>query len=216
MTDNNVFLKASQTVYSTGNRGISKYLCGLLERSSREEGIDFERCPCDAQEHWSRNSRLATFLHDTVVFLMELVLIDLLSVDKACVARTHNFDLFHHLANDNANVFVVDGYALQPIHLLNLIHKEVLASLLAKDIEDIMRVFVAIAQKFARLNLVIVPHKESSANRHEVLVLFAKTVRNHDDPLVLYVATNRDFAGHHGKYSRVLGFACFKKFADPR
>ena len=43
-----------------------------------------------------------------------------------------DLDLLHHLADDDADVLVVDGDALEAVHLLDLVHQVALAGLLAR------------------------------------------------------------------------------------
>ena len=68
-----------------------------------------------------RRSPAAAALDDPLVLLLEEVLLDLLVDEEVRVADVLDADAPEHLANDDLDVLVVDGDALQAVDLLDLV-----------------------------------------------------------------------------------------------
>ena len=73
------------------------------------------------------------------VHFLELDLIHLLTLDEGRIARIDDLDLLQHLANDHLDVLVVDGHALQPVDVLDLVDQVVRELLDPLDRQDVVR-----------------------------------------------------------------------------
>ena len=112
----------------------------------RPVGCSAHPCDQNIKTFWLSNYfALSAFLHDSLVLLVEAILVDLLPVDELRIAWRDDLDLLHHLPDDDSDVLVVDGDALEAVDLLHLVHEEALAILLAEDAHDVVRVPVAVA-----------------------------------------------------------------------
>ena len=122
---------------------------------------------------------------DPLVLLLELELVDLLADDEVRVADVADLELAEHLADDHADVLVVDVHALEPVHLLDLVHEPALELVLPLHLQDVVRVDGAVAERVARFHEVVVADREVLAERDEVLVLDAVFVLDDDKTLSL-------------------------------
>src|SRR4029077_6351169 len=123
VTDDDVLLEAKEIVLRTADRRIREDARGLLERSRRDERLRGERRLRDTeQQRLGRGRRFLPLLH-TIVLVAEDLLVDMLALEELRLARIHHADLLKHLADDDADVLVVDLHALQAIHLLHLVEQ---------------------------------------------------------------------------------------------
>ena len=124
------------------------------------------------------------------VLLLEEVLLDLLVDEEVRVADVLDADAAQHLTNDDLDVLVVDGDALQAVNLLDLVDEPGRELLLALDAKDVVRVRRAVLQRLARANAVARLHLDVLALRDQVLARLigerrAVVAERRDDDLAL-------------------------------
>ena len=88
----------------------------------------------------SATAGLAAALDDPLVLALEDVLLDLLVDQEVGVAHVLDAHAAEHLANDDLDVLVVDGDALQAVDLLDFVHEVRRELLLALHAQDVVRV----------------------------------------------------------------------------
>ncbi len=106
---------------------------------------------------------------DLRVHLVELDAVELLALDEVGIARIGDLDLLQHLANDHLDVLVVDGHALQPVDVLDLVDQVVGELFHALDRQDVVRCGMAVIDEVAALDAVAVLHRQALAARDQVL-----------------------------------------------
>ena len=142
--------------------------------------------------------------------------IDLLAVDEGGIADADDLDLLHHLANDHADVLVVDLHALQPVYFLDFVYQVALQLVLAENLQNVVRVDAAVAQQLAGLDRIAVPHQQVLTHRDRVLVLIVERIDHADRTLAFRDALELHHAADLGEHRRRLGPACLEQLADPR
>ena len=103
------------------------------------------------------------------VLLVELDPVDLLALEEVGLAGVLDLHLLQHLPDDDLDVLVVDGHALQPVDVLDLVDQVVRELLDALDGQDVVRRGVAVVDEVALLHAVAVLHGEVLAARDQVL-----------------------------------------------
>ena len=87
------------------------------------------------------------------------MLLDLLVDQEVRVADVLDAHAAQHLTNDDLDVLVVDGDALQAVDLLDLVHELRRELLLALHAKDVVRVRRTVLQRLARANAVARLHR---------------------------------------------------------
>ena len=82
------------------------------------------------------------------------MLLDLLVDQEVGVAHVLDPDATEHLPNDDLDVLVVDGDALQAVNLLDFVHEVSRELLLALHAQDVVRVGGAVHQRLAGANAI--------------------------------------------------------------
>ena len=113
---------------------------------------------------------LAAHLLDALVFLFEVELVNLFAPEELGVARLGDADLAQHLADDDFDVLVVDGHALQAIDLLHFVDEMLLQFLRAANVEDFVRVNRAFGQLLAFLDEIALEDDDVFADGDEVFL----------------------------------------------
>src|SRR5581483_3514615 len=113
-----VLLEPAQVVGLSADRRFREDLGGLLEGRSADEGLGRKRSLRDAEEETFRDCWTSALLDDARVLALEDVLLDLLVDEEVRVADVLDANASHHLTNDDLDVLVVDGDALQAVDLL--------------------------------------------------------------------------------------------------
>ena len=124
------------------------------------------------------------------VLALEDVLLDLLVDQEVRVADVLDADAAQHLTNDDLDVLVVDGDALQAVDLLDLVDEPRRELLLALDAKDVVRVRRPVLQRLARANAVTRLDVDVLALRDQVLARLvgerrAVVAERRDDDLAL-------------------------------
>ena len=124
------------------------------------------------------------------VLLLEDVLLDLLVDQEVRVADVLDAHAAQHLTNDDLDVLVVDGDALQAVDLLDLVDEVRRELLLALDAKDVVRVRRPVLQRLARANAVARLDVDVLALRDQVLARLvaerrAVVAERRDDDLAL-------------------------------
>ena len=91
----------------------------------------------------------------------------------------------HHLPRDDLDVLVVDVHALQPVDLLDFVDEILLQLLLAKDVQDVVRIARAVHQRLARADALAFLDVHVHAARQRVLTRLRARLVRHDEDLPL-------------------------------
>src|SRR5207247_9622096 len=127
------------------------------------------------------------------------------------MARVGDADLAEHLADDDLDVFVVNGDALQAIDFLDFVDQMFLQFLRAADVEDFVRVNWAFGQLLAFLDVIALEDDDVFANGDEVLFLdLGLLIGDDDTALAEHAATEVNHAATLGTHGGVLGPTRFK------
>src|SRR5215831_14260019 len=187
-SDDDVLLEPLEGVGLTVDGGVGQHAGGLLEGGSRDEAARLQRSLGDAEQHGLCAGRpLAGLLRSQVLFV-ELDPVELLALEELGLAGVLHLHLLQHLADDDLDVLVVDGHALQPIDVLDLVDQVVGKLLHSFDGEDVVGGRMAIIDKVALLDAVAVLHSQVLAARDQVLLgLGVLIVRFDEDALLILV-----------------------------
>ena len=155
--------------------------------------------------------------------LLEDVLLDLLVDEEVRVADVLDANAAEHLTNDDLDVLVVDGDALQAVNLLDLVDEVRRELLLALHAKDVVRVGRAVHQRLARANAVARLNLDVLALRDQVLArligeeLPVVAERRDDDlALALRVLAERNLAVDLGDDGVVLRLAGLEELGHAR
>src|SRR6202161_139204 len=204
--DDDVLLEPVQRVGLAVDRSLGEHARRLLERRRRDERARLQRGLGDAEQHRMRGRRLLAFGPEAGIDLVELGLVDLLTLDQVGFAGVLDLNLLQHLPHDHFDVLVVDRDALQPIDVLDLVD-EVAGQLLgALDRQDVMRRRVAFDDVITLLDQIAVLQMDVLALGDQILpgLLILAGRLDGDAPLVLVVAAKPHRAGNLGDDRRFL------------
>ena len=98
------------------------------------------------------------------IHLLELDPVELLALDEVRLARIRDLDLLQHLPNDDLDVLVIDGHALQPVDVLDLVDEIVGELLDALDGQDVVRCGMAVVDEVAALDAVAMSGRRGSCH----------------------------------------------------
>src|SRR5262245_31477129 len=215
--DDHVLLEALERIGLAVDGGVGEHAGRLLERGGGDERAGLERGLGDAEQYGLAGGGLAARRLDRRVGVLEVDAVHLLAFDELGGAGIVSLDLLQHLPDDHLDMLVVDGDALQPVYLLDLVH-EVIGQLFdALDGEDVVRRGVAVEQVFALLDAVAILHGEMPALGDQVLDRLLAVLRHDGDaPLVLVVAAELHRAGDVGDDGMGLGPPRFEQLGDAR
>ena len=134
------------------------------------------------------------------------------------VAGILDLGLLQHLPDDHLDMLVVDGHALEPVHLLDLVDQIVGELLDALDRQDVVRRRMAIEQELALLDAVALLHGKMPALGDQILDRLLAVIVGHDGdaPLVLVVAAELHRAGDFGDDGVILGTPRLEQLRHPR
>ena len=115
-------------------------------------------------------------------------------------------------------MLVVDGDALEPVDLLDLVDEIVGQLLDALDRQDVVRRGMAVEQELALLDTIALLHRKMPALGDQILDRLAAVLVRHDGdaPLVLVVAAKLHRAGDLGDDGVVLGTPRLEQLGHPR
>src|SRR5690606_40982336 len=100
-----------------------------------------------------------------LVLLAEGETIHRLAVEEDAVARIGDADLLEHLANDHADVLVVDPDTLQAVDLLHLVEQVLLHRARTLDLQDLVRRHRAFGEAVTGPHAVTLVHAQVLACR---------------------------------------------------
>src|SRR6266540_3742151 len=212
-----VFFEAVQVVDAAHGCGFGQDARGVLEGGGAEEGLGFERSLGDAEQDGLGLGGLAAHFLDAVVFVLEIDLVDLFAPEVLGVARLGDADLAEHLADDDFDVLVVDGHALEAVDLLHFTHEVLLEFLRAADVEDLVRIDGTFGQLLALLDEVALEDDDVLADGDEVLLLGAGLrILDEDAPFAADAGAEIHDAVDLGDFGSFLGMAGFEEFGHAR
>ena len=215
MSNDDVLLKSAQFISTTSNRCVCQDLGRLLEGSGTDERVDRQGCIGYTKQARSCDCRLSALGHDPCVLLMELELVNLLTKDEPRISNLEDLDLLEHLSYDYSKMLVVYIYALESVDLLDFVEKELLKCILSGDGQDVVRIYVSIAEALGCFYMVPFPYKDVLTKKDKVLVFLAKLVSDDDDPLTLDDRTKLDYAACLSKDCDVPWLSCLEELSNP-
>src|SRR5579862_3068470 len=216
--NDDVLLKAIERIGLAVNRGLRQHPGRFLERRRGDERPRLQRGLGDAQQHRMRDRRLLAFRRETGVDLIELGLVDLLALDQVGLARVVDLHLLQHLPHDHFDVLVVDGNALEPVDVLDLVDEVARELLDALDRQNVVRRRIAFDDVVAFLDEIAVLQVDVFALGDEILpyLLVLAGRLDRDTPLVLVIAAETDRSGNFGDDRGFLGTAGLEQLGDTR
>src|SRR5271157_4933386 len=166
-----VLLEALEQVDLSERGGVRQDARRLLERRGRDEAFRLERGLGDSKEDGLGLGRLSARLLYPAVVRKERRAVHLLAPEVLAVARVGDPDLAQHLADDDLDVLVVDGDALQAVDLLDLADQELVERGRPEDLQDLVRVRGALGEVLALVDHVARLHDDVLAGGDQVLLL---------------------------------------------
>src|SRR5947207_2603680 len=212
-----VFLEAAQVIDLAHAGRLRQHPGGVLERRGAQETFGFERGLGNAQQDRLRFGRFAAHFFHALVLVLEGDLVDLFAPEEGGVARLGDANLAQHLADDDFDVFVVDGDALEAIDLLHLVDEVLLQFLRTADVEYLVRHDRAFGQLLAFLHIIALENDNVLADGNEVFLLHAGLgVLDENAPLAADARAEIDRAINLRYLGGVLGTARLEEFRHPR
>src|ERR1017187_2269036 len=212
-----VLLEALEQVHLPERGRVREDARRLLERGGREEALRLERGLGDPEEDGLGFRRLAARLLDPAVVGKEGRAVHLLAPEVLAVARVGDPDFAQHLADDDLDVLVVDGDALEAVHLLDLADQELVERGRPEYLQDLVRIRGALGQVLALVDDVARLHDDMLAGGDKVLLLLLGLLVLDDE---LALAADRALEGHDAVYAghlgRLLGAPGLKQLGDAR
>src|SRR5262245_21533256 len=196
-TNDDILLEAFEQVGLAVHRGLGQHARGLLEGGRRNEAARLQGGLGDTQQdRLGRRHTLAGLL-DRQVSLVELDAIDLLALEQVGLARILDLHLLQHLAHDHLDVLVVNGDALQPVDILDLVDQVIGEFLHALDRQDVVRRGMSVIDEVTLLDAIAVLNGEALAARDQIFDGLGILIIGLDGDalLVLVVLAELDRAG---------------------
>ena len=109
--------------------------------------------------------RLLLLLLRAVVRVAEHALVHVLALEELGVARLEHAHLLEHLANDHADVLVVDLHALQAVDLLHFVEQVLLHRARSLDPQNVVRIHRTLGQTVAGAHAIALVHAKVLAGR---------------------------------------------------
>src|SRR5580693_9358615 len=165
-----------------------------------------------------RGRRLLALGHEPGIDLVELGLVDLLALDQVGLGGVLDLDLLQHLPHDHFDVLVVDGDALEPVDVLDLVDQVAGKLLDALDRQDVVRCRIAFDDIVALLDEIAVLQMDVLALGDQIfpgLLILAGRLDG-DAPLVLVVAAEPHRAGNLGDDRRFFRPPRLEQLRHPR
>src|SRR5690606_17127285 len=113
--------------------------------------------------------RLATLGFDALVLAFECNLVDLFTPEEDRIAGFGDANLAEHLANDDFNVLVVNGDALEPVDFLDFVNEMLLQLLRPANIQNFVRDHRTFGELLTLLDEIALEDDDVLADGHEVL-----------------------------------------------
>ena len=120
-----------------------------------------------------------------LVLFAEAEAVDLLLEQEVGVAHFVDPHPAQHLPDDDFDVLVADGHALQTVDFLDFVHQVSLQLLFAQHGKNVVRVQGAVHQRIAGAQPLAFLHVDVNAARHRVFLLVAVVGRHVDLALAL-------------------------------
>ena len=216
LADDDVLLQPDELVAPALDGRLGEHPGGLLEGSRREPRVGRQRRLGDAHELGAPLGGTPTLGHQHSVRLGEQPLVDLLAGQEVRLAGVVDLHPPGHLPHDQLDVLVVDGHALVPVDLLDLLHEVLLGLADALDLQELLGVAGPFDDGVAGPDLLTVRDLQAGHSGHCVDLLGA-VVGNHGylttAPLVL---ADPDHAGDACQGCLALRCTGLEELHDPR
>ena len=172
----------------------------------------------DTQQNGNTCRRCLAFGFQALDLGFKLDFINLLFFQINAVAGRLNLNFLQHLANNHLNVLVIDGHALQTIHILNFVNQVIGQLLNTGNRQNIMRGRVTIDEIFTLLDDVAFLHRQMLGFRHQIFdrLLISGFRLDDDATLVFKVAAKLNLTGNLSNNRMVFRTASFKKLSYTR
>ena len=171
LADHDVLLQTAQVVAARLDGGLGEHLRGRLERRRRQPRIGGQGGFSDAHQLGAPLRRALLLGDESLVGVAVAAGVHPLAGQEVRVAGLLHQHAAGHLADDQLDVLVVDRHALLAVHRLHLVHQVLLHGAQPFDLEQLLRVHVALDEHVPRLDLVAVGELEPGADDGEVLLL---------------------------------------------
>src|SRR6516164_6622321 len=216
--DDDVLLESLERVDLAVDGGFGEHARGLLERRRRDERPGLQRRFGDSKQHRMADGLFLAFGLGPSVDLVKLDLVDLLALDELGFTSVVDLYLLQHLADDHLDMLVVDGDALQPVHVLDFVD-EIGGQLLDTfDCQDVVRSRIALDDGVAFFNYVAVLQVDMFALGNQIFLLLHIRLVGFDDDatFVLVVAPEPHRTGDFRDDGSFLRSARFEQLRHPR
>src|SRR5690606_34617931 len=117
---------------------------------------------------------------DIVVFFHEFDLVNNLLFKEASITRVINFNLTHHLSNDDFEVLVIDLNTLQAVNVLNFIDDVFLNGCRTFDGQNVGRSSCTVRQWSTGAYVIVFLNKDLLGERYEILLNLTGLGSNND------------------------------------
>ena len=176
VTDDDVLLETEEIVLRTTNRRVGEDARRLLEGRRRDERLGRQARLRDAEQQRLGRRRRDLLLLRPLVLVAEALLVHVLALEELRRARIHDPDLLEHLANDHANVLVVDLHALEAVDLLHFVQEVLLYGPRALDPQNVVRIDRSLGEAVTGAHAVALVHAQVLAGRHLVQLRLLRLV----------------------------------------
>ena len=217
VTHDHIFLEPTQVIHLGAGCRLGEHAGGVLEGRSAKEALGLQRSLRDTEQDGLGLGRLATQLLDARVLVFEFQLIHLLAPKEPSVARLGDAHFAQHLADDDLDMLVVDGHALQPIDFLDFVDEMLLQLLRPADVKDFMGVNGAFGELLAFLDVVALEDDNVFTDRNQVF-FFNRCLLVFDDNTAFAANTGSEVhdALDLGDFGSVLRAAGLKELSHAR
>ena len=151
---------------------------------------------------------------DAVVFFHELELVHYLLFQEAGIARLVDFNLTHHLANDDFKVFVVNLHTLQTVNVLYFVHDIFLYSRRTFNGKDIGRRNSTVGQRSTSTHVVVLLYQYLFGQWYEIFLNFPGLRGNDNFAVTTFHLTHCDLTVNFGNHSRIGRVTCLEQFGN--
>ena len=151
---------------------------------------------------------------DTVVLFHEFELIHYLLFQEAGIARFIDFNLTHHLTNDNFKVLIVNLHTLQTINVLYFVYDIFLYSRRTFNGKDIGRSNGTVGQRSTGTHVVVLLYQYLFGQRYEIFLNFSGLRGNDNFAVTTFHLTHCDLTVNFGNHSRIGRVTCLEQFGN--
>src|SRR3989338_6880047 len=180
-TDDDVFLESLKRVDAAGRSGLHKHTDGFLEGSSGEPAVGGERGAGDTQEQ-RLVGRASLGFREGIILMEHFADVGGLARKQRLVAGIDDADFAKHLADDDLEMFVVDGLPLRGVDVLDLLDDVLLHGVGTFFLQKFMQVVVSGVERLSGFHHVAVFDEHCFTGRKFVVPFLDLVVTDADLP----------------------------------